>query len=402
MQNSVQDSAATDYTNLTSGQKEFLELALQQGVNPELFGSFIPEIKFKEESVNNGKPTIAYLHTGGTLMMVPSKKDKGALSFDGAIDIPKVLEIANIVSGIGNRINVIGIYIGNIDSKEVSSTNWEAIAATIKTIYQQVDGVVVGHGTHTLEYSSAAVAYALQKLAIPVVFTASQIPILGHPGSDGLPNLTGAMEIAAFSDIAEVVAYANGDIHRGTRVTKANDSRLKIFESKVTGPIGHFTAAGIEILTRIRKKSESSKRDLLFKPKFSTYVTALKMQPGMDHDLVNLICQSRSNLGLVIETYGSGAVPQKMVEVISRHVQNGFPVYLTSSCGESGISSGMQAHDEDAIAAYKAGVRNVGDMSTTAATVKLMHIKGNNPNADLQQIETEMIRTSYAGELTLD
>jgi len=121
----------------------------------------------------------------------------------------------------------------------------------------------------------------------------------------------------------------------------------------------------------------------------------------MDHEVVDLICEHRQGVGLIIETYGSGAIPRKLVEVVSRHVGRGFPVYLSSSCGESGISAAMQGHDEDAREAYKAGVRNVGDMSTSAATVKLMHVVGNNPGVGLEVIEQEMIGKNYAGEITL-
>ncbi len=386
---------------LTEDQKTFLREAEKKGIERRLFGDSVPEIKFQEETPDSSKPTIAYLHTGGTLMMVPSRKKKGALSFEGAIDIAKVLEITQLVSNIRDAVNLLGIYIENIDSKEVTPIIWQAIATTIKAIYDRVDGVVVGHGTHTLEYSSTATAYALQQPAIPVVFTASQIPILGHRGSDGLPNLTGAMEIAAFGDIAEVVAYANGEIHRATRVTKANDSRMKVFESRVTGPVGYFTAGGVELMTGARRRAGKRKNELRFLPEFNPHVTAIKMQPGMNLEIIDMICEARGDIGLVIETYGSGAVPRKLVDVISKHVKRGYPVYLSSSCGESGISTAMQDHDEDAITAHKAGVRNVGDMSTSAATVKLMHVIGNNPDKGLQVIEEEMIGKSYAGEITL-
>jgi len=253
-------------TSLTTGQQEFLREADRKGVDARLFGDHVPEVKFQEDRPDPTKPTVAYLHTGGTLMMVPSQKEAGALSFEGAVDIPKVIEVTQALASVRDAMNVVGIYIENIDSKEVDPKIWQAIVATIKTVYDRVDGVVVGHGTHTLEYSSTAAAYALQKPAIPIVFTASQIPIIGHRGSDGLPNLTGAMEIAAFGDIAEVVAYANGEIHRATRCTKKNDARMQLLESKVTGPIGYFTAGGVELIAGARRRAGKRKHELGFLP----------------------------------------------------------------------------------------------------------------------------------------
>lgn len=334
-------------------------------------------------------------------MMVPSKQKAGALSFEGAIDIPEVMKICEMVAGVRSRYNVVGVHLANEDSKEVRSDLWTATSATVKTLYDAVEGITVGHGTHTLEYSVAATAYALRNLAIPVVFTASQIPIIGHPGSDGLPNLTGSMEISAHGDIAEVIAYAHGQAFRGTRTTKKNDSRLDVLEARVTGPLGYFTGAGIEIRPGTKRRRGKRKHELLFAPHFSKHVTAIKLQPGMSKEILDDIVKSGRDVGIILETYGSGAIPRDLVPVIEAHTKRGYPIFVTSSCAESGVSRTMQLHDDDAIQAFNAGVRNVGDMSTTAATVKLMHIKGNIPDAKLDEIREEMIEKSYAGEITI-
>ncbi|MFH0838132.1 MAG: asparaginase [Patescibacteria group bacterium] len=386
-------------SDLTEGQRTFLQMADRRGVDAKLFGSYVPEIKFQEERPDLSKPTIMYGHTGGTLMMVPGQS--GALTFEGAIDIPRVMEIADLIAGIRRRYNIIGIFLAQTDSKEVKPSLWTAMGATVQTMYDQIEGAVFGHGTHTLEYSAAASGYALQKTAIPVVLTASQIPILGHPGSDGLPNLTGAMEIAANGDLAECVAYADGQIFRGTRVTKKNDNRLDVFEARVTGPLGYLTAGGIELRPGARRREGKRKHELVFAPHFSPHVTAIKLQPGMNADAINAIVERRTDVGLILEVYGSGAVPKEMVPVIARYVQAGYPVFVSSACAESGIAPSMQGHDEDAIAARNAGVRNVGDMTTSAATVKLMHIMGNQPGLPLDEIGREMTGKSYAGELTV-
>lgn len=333
---------------LTEKQNQFLERAQKAGVNQKLFGDYVPEIRFQEEKSDPKKPTIAYIHTGGTLAMVPNKQSNGVLTFEGAIDIAKVISIADSVSNIRGRYNIIGIFLSNIDSKEVKADLWTAISATIKTIYDEVDGVVVGHGTHTLEYTSAATAFTLRNVAIPIVFTASQIPILGFPGSDGLQNLTGAMEIAAHADLAEVVAYCNGQIFRGTRVTKKNDQRLDAFEARITGPCGYFTAAGVELFPGTRRRGGKQKYELVFQPNFNPSVTTLRLNPGVNFKQVQTIIESQKDVGMILETYGSGAIPKGLVDVLVKYLEKGFPIFLTSSCAESGISANMEGHDEDA------------------------------------------------------
>lgn len=394
------ESAALEFIqDFTEGQQRFLQMADRRNVPRELFGDFVPEIKFEEEKPDSSKPTIAYIHTGGTLMMVPSAKHSGALSFEGAVDIPRALDVCDLISYVRRRYNIVGIYLANQDSKEVKPELWSAIAATIRSVYDQIEGAVVGHGTHTLEYSGAATAFALRNLAVPVVFTASQIPIIGYPGSDGLPNLTGSMEIAANGDIAEVLVYTHGEILRATRTTKKNDQRLDVFESRVTGPLGYFTAGGIELRPGARRRTSKRKHEIIFAPHFSKHVTTLKLQPAMSSELFRDIHDER-DVGIILETYGSGAIPRSLVPSLKHHLDRGFPIFLSSSCAESGVSPSMQLHDEDAIAAHAAGIRNVRDMSTGTAVVKLMNVMGNSSGLSLDDIRREMIDKSYAGEIT--
>ncbi len=394
-------------TTPTLAQQNFLEEGEKHGVNSKLFGKYIPEIQFQEDNSDPSRPTIAYIHTGGTLAMAPSVTQEGAISFENAIDLKKMVEVCDFVAGIRQQFNTIGIFMANIDSKEIRPDAWTAMASTIKSIYHRVDGVVVGHGTHTLEYSAAATAYALRNLAIPVVFSASQIPSVGFCGSDGIPNLTGAMKIAAEGDFAEVIAYANGTIHRGTRVTKEHDSRLNIFDSKITGPIGHFGAAGIEVGAGARRRSGKRKHELLFQPKFNPAVPGIKINPSITPDILQGLLQNTTgSVAAVLETYGSAALRNDLVPVLQDVLKEGTPIFLTSSAGQSGVSEGMDDHDEDAIRARGAGIRNAKDMTTSAATTKLMHIMGQKevpeePAAKLQYVEEEMTEKSYAGEVTI-
>ena len=164
-------------------------------------------------------------------------------------------------------------------------------------------------------------------------------------------NLTGAMEIAANGDLAEVVAYANGVIHRGTRVRKVNDSRLAVFDSPITGPLGHFGAGGIELVPGARKRSGKRDHDLRYLPGFAKHVSTIKYTPGMDQQMIGENIARAGNVGIIFETPGSGAIPASFVPILGAHASKGFAVMLTSAATQSGISTGMVLHDEAAIAA---------------------------------------------------
>jgi len=127
----------------------------------------------------------------------------------------------------------------------------------------------------------------------------------------------------------------------------------------------------------------------------------------MDESIIAQLFALKTNLGMILETYGSGALPKNMVPLIEKHIKQGFPIFLTSSCAESGVSYHMEEHDEDAIEARKVGVRTARDMSTAAATVKLMNImalvdKNTDCITRLTEINHEMLGKNYAEEITLE
>ncbi len=385
-------------TSLTEGQRAFLAMAARRGVDERLFGQeCIPEIRFQEEEPNPSLPTVIYIHTGGTLMMVPNQG--GVLSFEDAVNVPKAIEVCHSMAQVRDRFNLIGVYVTNHDSKDVAPEIWTAIAATIKSLYHEAHGVVVGHGTHTLEESAAGVAYAMRNLYIPVVFTASQMPLVGQAGSDAFGNLTGAMEIAGYGDLAEAVAYANGDIVRGVRAKKDNDERLQVFRSQVDDPVGYLTAAGVEVKPHAVRRGVHARHDLVFNPEFAGEVVVLPMNSSLSPGVLEQILSVQGATAFVLEAFGSGALPKKLVPVISRMIlERGKNIFVTSKCTQTGISSGMQGHDQDALDAMSAGIMNVRDMTTVAAMIKLLHLEALMPGASYLDLYREMVK-SYAGEV---
>lgn len=100
------------------------------------------------------------------------------------------------------------------------------------------DGIVVMHGTDTLQYSAAALSYTLADVKIPVVLVSSNEPI-ESPTANGLANLHGAIPFIREVGTAGVfVSYQNqGEdlkIHRGTRLLASpafSDAVYSIYDS---------------------------------------------------------------------------------------------------------------------------------------------------------------------------
>ena len=92
-----------------------------------------------------------------------------------------------------------------MDSSNMTHVEWQRIARDICHYYLAFDGFVVLHGTDTMAYTASALSFFLENLGKPVVLTGSQIPIC-RQRNDGLMNLVGALNVAAFHHIPEVCA----------------------------------------------------------------------------------------------------------------------------------------------------------------------------------------------------
>lgn len=117
------------------------------------------------------------------------------------------------------------------------------LASVKEGLARDYDGIVVTHGTDTLQYSAAALSYAFSDAKIPVCLVSSNAPI-EDPAANGLANLHGAVRfIEEIKKPGVWVAYQNkGEelkIHRGTRllgsvafsdrVASINDSYFGVF-----------------------------------------------------------------------------------------------------------------------------------------------------------------------------
>jgi len=128
--------------------------------------------------------------------------------------------------------------VAQIDSKDMGFPVWQRLASRIAhhLARDEVDGVVITHGTDTLEET----AYFLQTVlrpAKPVVLTCAMRPATALV-PDGPQNLLDAVTVAGSGAVQGVVAVCAGLIHRAEHVTKVHSYRVDAFDSGDAGPMG--------------------------------------------------------------------------------------------------------------------------------------------------------------------
>jgi glutamyl-tRNA(Gln) amidotransferase subunit D len=330
-------------------------------------------------------PTISLISTGGT---IASTVDYRTGAVTAQFDAEDVLRAVPDLAG---RANYRGRVVANILSENMEPPIWQELAeAAREEIEAGADGVVVMHGTDTMQYSASALAFMLET-PVPIVFTGSQRSA-DRPSSDNVMNAVCAVE-AAKSDCAEVLVCMHASesddrcaLHRGTRVRKNHTSRRDAFETIGAEPLGTVDYRTGAVTFR-RAPEPRGEATLALADGLEEDVELLKFTPGMDPAFLDVV---EGSAGLVLEGTGLGHVHTDLIPRIEALVEDGTTVVMTSQCLEGRVCDRVYDTGRDLL---EAGVVEAGDTLPGTAKVKLMWALANADSVP------EAMETSLAGEL---
>ena len=338
------------------------------------------EITFEDDL-----PTIALISTGGT---IASTVDYRTGAVTAQFDAEDVLRAVPELAG---RANYRGRVVANILSENMTPDVWTDLAEAVhEEIDNGADGVVVMHGTDTMQYTAAALSFTLDT-PVPVVFTGSQRSA-DRPSSDNVMNAVCAVE-AAKADHSEVLVCMHENesddtcaLHRGTRVRKNHTSRRNAFETVGAEPLGEVEWDSGEVSFR-RPVADRDAVALDIDADLATDVELLKFVPGRSPETLDLAADAS---GLVLEGTGLGHVNTEWIAKIEELVDDGTTVVMTSQCLEGRVCDRVYDTGRDLL---EAGVVEAGDTLPATAYVKLMWALEN-----VESVE-ETMRRPIAGEL---
>jgi len=323
----------------------------------------------KEIKKDSKKPTIAILHTGGT---IASKVD---YSTGGVIAKFTPEEILEMFPELNNIANIKSKLISNMFSEDIRFKHYSLMCKAIEEeIKKGINGIILTHGTDTLAYTSAALSFALDNLNIPVILVGSQRSS-DRGSSDAAVNLICAAKYIAKTDFVGVAICMHENISdnsclimQACKTRKLQTSRrdaFKIVNDKAIARVNFETGKIDFIINNYEKKSKDTK--LIVKEKFEEKVGLLKVHPNMFPEQFEFF---KNYKGLVIEGTGLGQAPvgtsneiskihAKNLRSIKKIISNGCIVVMTSQC----IFGNVQMHVySDAIKLVNAGVIPGKDM----------------------------------------
>ena len=301
---------------------------------------------------------ILILNTGGTISMSENQTTG------------KVSPTDNNPIGVGGTLFS---YIGNLfvedlyhlASPQITEQEMLGIKDRIEeAVSEGYDGIVVTHGTDTLEETAYYLELTLD-INIPVVITGA-MRSSNEIGADGLANLRSALVVATSTESADkgVLVVMNDEVHTATYVTKTHTTNVATFQTPTFGPIGLVSKNSVIYFQKLIREEHYEVNTTGKK------VYLLKAYAGMDDELINAVLKIGAD-GLVIEALGAGNLPPKTVKAIKGCIENGIPVVFVSRAF-NGVTQDVYDYEGGGKRFQQDGVIFTTGLSGQKARIKLM------------------------------
>lgn len=298
-----------------------------------------PQFIFAQKKAN-----VVILATGGTIAGaagtgVQSGYTSGQVTIDAMVNaVPDVLKLANIK----------GEQISNVGSQDMSFEIMLKLAKRIAelTAGNAVDGIVITHGTDTME-ETAYFLNLVVKTDKPVVLVGSMRPSTAV-SADGPLNLYNGIAVAADPNAKGrgVMLVMNDWIHSAQTLTKVSTTAVQTFMSPIRGLIG-TTAYGVSEYYRYPYSKFGAKSE--FNVDGVTKLPRVDIVYGdvdMSADLIDASVE-RGAKGIVIAGVGNGNMTKEALDACTRASKKGVVVVRSSRVATGNVGRNVEVNDDE-------------------------------------------------------
>ena len=290
------------------------------------------------------KRNVVILATGGTIAGAAASGTQAGYT-SGAVTIDAMLAA---VPGIDKLAGIKGEQVSNVGSQDMSFDILLKLAKRINELAPNadVDGIVITHGTDTMEES----AYFLNltvKTDKPVVLVGSMRPSTAV-SADGPLNLYNAVAVAADPNAKGrgVLVVMNDEIHAAHSLTKMSTTAVETFMSPKRGIVGiiHYGKADYynNPTWKHTKQSEFDITNVTKLPRVDIIFACLDMSP----ELITTDVASGAVKGLVIAGVGNGNMNKVSVDAAAAAVKKGVVVVRSSRVPTGVVGRNVELDDD--------------------------------------------------------
>jgi L-asparaginase len=296
-------------------------------------------------SAAQAKPKIVILATGGTIAGAQTTQadagyKSGSFSVDDLIKaVPQLKDLAELS----------GEQVANIGSQTMNHEVWLKLAARCNELLKQgdVDGIVITHGTDTMEETGYFLSLVV-KSDKPVVLVGSMRPATAI-SADGPINLYNGVALAGNPEAKGrgPLVVLNDTIHYARETQKMHTTRMDTFASPNRGIAGMMNTGKAFFYSqntmRHTTKSEFSVADL--KTTDLPRVEIVYSHADLGGETVDFLV-SKGVKGLVLAGVGDGNSTDAVVAALERAAKKGVAVVRSSRVGSGVVDRNVEVDDD--------------------------------------------------------
>ncbi|HPR18835.1 MAG TPA: asparaginase [Candidatus Cloacimonadota bacterium] len=307
------------------------------------------------------KKRILIITTGGTIAM-KYDENRGILPNDELIEMlqsfPQLQNVATIST----------YEFTNIPSPYMTPEKMLELGVLVKDKIADYDGVVITHGTDTLEETSYFLDLMLSTHK-PVVLTAA-MRSESELGLDGPRNIVGAVRVASDENAANrgVMVVMNDEINCARDVVKIDSGRADAFATPLYGLLGIIDPDKV-IFYRERIIKETIETT-----EIETNIDLIKCVSGMGTHHIEASMQQGVK-ALVLEAFGRGNVPKSILPKIGEAIAKDILLVVVSRT-YTGRVLPEYGYEGGGLSLARMGVILGGDLKGPKMRLKLMLLFG--------------------------
>ncbi len=282
---------------------------------------------------------VVVLGTGGTIAGRAQQQGDNVGYLAGQVAVADLLSGLPVPDGISLQVE----QVAQINSKDLTLSLWQALLERLvfHLSREEVSGIVVTHGTDTLEETAFLLQTLLQPVK-PVVLTCAMRPATALV-PDGPQNLLDAVTVAQCPGAAGVVVVCAGKVHAALDVTKSHTYQVDAFDSGDAGPIGRVEEGRLRLFRPWQPGAtsvpwEASLCDRVLQAARLPRVALLTSHADADGWLVDALLVHGKDRpedavrGIVVAGTGNATVHERLEAALLRAQALGVRVWRTSRC----------------------------------------------------------------------
>jgi L-asparaginase len=257
--------------------------------------------------------------------------------------------------------------VAQIDSKDMDGGVWQALALRCAHHLQDafVRGVVITHGTDTLEETAWFLHQVLDTRLKPVVLTCAMRPATAL-APDGPQNLLDAVAVAVAAGARGVLAVAAGEVHGAQQVQKVHPYRVHALSSGEAGPLGWVEEGAIRLAQDWplppAKHAQGALKTIANAAAWPR-VEVIMSHAGATGAMVDALVRDGVQ-GLVVACTGNGTIHHLLEAALLRAQEVGVRVVRSTRCAEGRVlpKPGDVLPDSDGLPPLKARISLMLDL----------------------------------------